>query len=306
MLIFFDTYEEIDEGDALLRTVMGAAGPRVGWVLAGRDNLWGGADQIERSVAMEYGYKDLVPSDRGLSVNFNASDVGAFSPADITVYFDLLREKIPEAASLPPLTDSDAKRIWDVTQGVPLAVNIAAAIYRESKSLDAVTEKVEGKKEIVDQMVCRYLLHPRSNLNERYKLYGLAMLRRADQPPAIAAALGLEEEKAKTGYRSELSHLHRRYSFIFTEKDIPALHQEVRHFLRLWLLERRTEPEIAAVNKRLLTAQETAFRALEEQREYTTLKDRLQDDEWVDTYLDLTEQQFWFNPVEGVKYICHS
>jgi hypothetical protein len=109
LLIFFDTYEEIDEGDGLLRTVMGAAGPRVGWVLAGRDNLWGGVGQIERNVALEYGYKDLVPSDRGLSINFDASDVGAFSPADISVYFALLQEKIPEAASLPPLTDSDAK-----------------------------------------------------------------------------------------------------------------------------------------------------------------------------------------------------
>jgi tetratricopeptide (TPR) repeat protein len=303
LLIFFDTYEEIDEGDALLRIVMGAAGPRVGWVLAGRDNLWGGISQIERNVDLEYGYKDLVLSDRGLSVNFDASDVGAFSPADIIVYFDLLREKIPEAASLPPLTDSDTKRIWDVTQGVPLAVNIAAAIYRESESLDAVTEKVEGKKEIVDQMVNRYLLHTRSNLNERHKLYGLAMLRRADQPSAIAAALGLTEVEAETNYRSELSHLHRRYSFIFTEKDIPALHQEVRHFLRLYLLERRTEPEIAAINKRLLAEQEKAFRDLEEQREYTTLKERLQDDEWVGTYLDLTEQQFWSDPVEGVKYI---
>ena len=303
LLIFFDTYEEIDEGDALLRTVMGAAGPRVGWVLAGRDNLWGGVGQIERSLAMEYGYKDLVPSDRGLSINFDASDVGAFSPADISVYFALLQEKIPEAASLPPLTDSDAKRIWDVTQGVPLAVNIAAAIYRESKSMDAVTEKVEGKKEIVDQMVRRYLLHTRSNQTDRHKLYGLAMVRRADQPSAIAAALGLTEVEAETNYRSELSHLHRRYSFIFTEKDIPALHQEVRHFLRLWLLERRSEPEIAAVNKRLLAAQEKALRDLEEQREYATLKERLQDDEWVGTYLDLTEQQFWSDPVEGVKYI---
>ncbi|HVB24757.1 MAG TPA: tetratricopeptide repeat protein [Ktedonobacteraceae bacterium] len=303
LLIFFDTYEEIDEGDALLRIVMGTAGPRVGWALAGRDNLWGGVSQIERNVAMEYGYKDLVPSDRGLSINFDASDVGAFSPADIIVYFALLQEKIPEAASLPPLTDNDAKRIWNVTQGVPLAVNIAAAIYRETGKFEAVTEKVEGKKTIIDQMVRRYLLHTRSNLNERHKLYGLAMLRRADQPSAIAAALGLTEEEAETNYRSELNHLHRRYSFIFTEKDIPALHQEVRYFLRLWLLERRTEPEIVAVNKRLLAAQETAFRALEEQREYATLKERLQDDEWVDTYLDLTEQQFWSDPVEGVKYI---
>src|SRR6266446_2865845 len=42
LLIFFDTYEEVDEADALLRLVMGAAGARVGCVLAGRQNLCAG------------------------------------------------------------------------------------------------------------------------------------------------------------------------------------------------------------------------------------------------------------------------
>ena len=54
LLIFFDTYEEADEGDRLLRMIMGAAGVRVGWVIAGRDNLWAGSEQLERSVDVEY------------------------------------------------------------------------------------------------------------------------------------------------------------------------------------------------------------------------------------------------------------
>jgi len=53
LLIFFDTYEEIDEGDSLLRLVMAAAGVRVGWVLAGRDNLWTGLEQRRRSPGMD-------------------------------------------------------------------------------------------------------------------------------------------------------------------------------------------------------------------------------------------------------------
>src|SRR5579875_1294232 len=35
LLFFFGTYEEADEGDALLRLVMAAAGLRVGWIIAG-------------------------------------------------------------------------------------------------------------------------------------------------------------------------------------------------------------------------------------------------------------------------------
>src|SRR5262249_7686341 len=105
LLIFFDTYEEVDEGDHLLRVTMGAAGLRVGWVIAGRDNLWAGFDQRERSITLEYGYKDLVPSDRGLSVNFNAGDVGAFTLNDVTEYFALVRQKLPHEPFLPEITE---------------------------------------------------------------------------------------------------------------------------------------------------------------------------------------------------------
>ncbi len=302
LLIFFDTYEEADEGDRLLRIVMGAAGIRVGWVLAGRDNLWAGLEQRERSVDVEYGYKDIVPSDRGLSINFNAGDVGAFTLSDITEYFTLLREKVSYTPPLPEVTEEQAKRILDVTQGVPLAIKIAAGLYLETVNLDMITEHVEGKKTIVDEMVRRYLLHTRTNPKERARLYGLALLRRADQPGSLAAALELTSEQAKTSYSSELSKLHRRYSFIFTAKEQPSLHQEVRYFLRLWLREHRKEPEIVAINEQLNNAHEAVLEKLEEQMQYGGLKERLQDDEWVGVYLDLTEQQFWLDPVGGVRY----
>ncbi len=301
LLLCFDTYEEIDEADPLLRIVMGAAGMRVGWVLAGRDNLWAGPGQRERSTSMEYGYKDLVPSDRGLSVNFNAGDVGAFTISDITEYFALLRKQVRPALALPGVTEDDAKGILDVTQGVPLAVKIAAGLYTETATLETITADVEGKREIVDGMVRRYLLHTRTEQSEKLKLYGLALLRRADPPAAVAAALALTPEQAASNFASELSQLHRRYSFIFTEKDQPTLHQEVRHFLRLWLLERRKDPEIVAVNRRLKDAHETALKALEERRQFASLQERLQDDDWVGTYLDLAEQQCWLDPVEGVR-----
>jgi tetratricopeptide (TPR) repeat protein len=301
LLIYFDTYEEIDEADQLLRIVMAAAGLRVGWLLVGRDNLWAGPGQRERSTEMEYGYKDLVPADRGLSINFNAGDIGAFTISEITEYFALLRKQVRQELSLPTVTGEDATRIFDVTQGIPLAVKIAAGLYLETATLETITAAVEGKREIVDGMVRRYLLHTRTDQSEKVKLYGLALLRRADQPAAVAAALSLTPEQAQTSYEQELSRLHRRYSFIFTEKDQPTLHQEVRHFLRLWLLERRKDPEIIAVNQRLKDAHETVLKTLEEHRQYDSLQERLQDDDWVGTYLDLAEQQCWLDPVEGVR-----
>ena len=302
ILIFFDTYEEVDEADQLLQLVMGAAGARVGWVLAGRDNLWKGPEQRERSVGKVYSYEEIVPPRLGLEINFNVGGVGAFTANDIVEYFSLLREQVWSQPMLPMVTEEEAEHILEVTQGVPLAVRIAASLYLEKADLAIITEKSDGKREIVDEMVQRYLLHAHDDQDERMRLYGLAMLRRADQPAAIVAALGLSPEQARTRYETELSRLQRRYSFIFTEKAQPSLHQEVRHFLRLWLLKRHNQPEIMAVNEQLKQAHEIALQKLEDHRQYGSLRDRLEDEEWVGVYLDLTEQQFWLDPTEGVRY----
>jgi tetratricopeptide (TPR) repeat protein len=44
------------------------------------------------------------------------------------------------------------------------------------------------------------------------------------------------------------------------------------------------------------------LKKLEDHRRYSTLRERLEDEEWVGVYLDLTEQQFWLDPAEGVRY----
>ncbi len=307
VLLFFDTYEEVDEGDRLLRIVMGAAGLRVGWVLAGRDNLWAGVEQHRRWQG-EYGYKDLVSPDRALAIDFKAGGVGAFTTGDILAYFDQLCQLCDQAGwepSLPQITRRGAEQIWEVTQGVPLAVKIAAGLYLETASLKTVTSKVGGvgRRTIIDEMVRRYLRQTRSELSELQKLYRLALLPHTDRSTAVAAALGLTPEQASSSFTVELARLHRRYSFIFTEKNEPTLHQEVRHFLRLWLLEHRSEPEILALNEHLKTAHVAALMQMEAQRHsQTSLKGRLHDEEWVEIYLDLVEQQFWLDPAEGIYY----
>lgn len=300
ILLFFDTYEEIDEGDDLLRLVTGIAGSRVGWVLSGRDNLWAGRSQRLRSQEMLYGYKDIVFPHLGLAVDFSADGVGDFSLSAIQEYFTRLHGAVSRQPPLPPLSEKDAAHILEMTKGVPLAVRIAASLYLEHPDLTFITQGEDSKREIVDQMVRRYLLHTRTNPEDRAKLYGLALLRRAEEPAAVTAALRLPESRS---YDAELSRLQRRYGFVFARQEQPSLHQEVRYFMRLWLLEHATEPEIVEITQRLKESHQTTLQAYETQRHYTSVRTRLEDEEWVACYLDLVEQHFWLDPPQGVAYI---
>jgi hypothetical protein len=200
---------------------MGRAGARVGWILAGRDNLWAGIEQRKRTQGKSYGYKEIATHGRALSVDFNAGGVGAFTVTDTVEYFTQVGERLPDDVSLSALTEDGAQQIMEVTQGVPLAVKIAAGLYQETGDIRVISQKGEGKWEIVDVLVERYLLHTRDDQQERARLYGLALLRRPDRPMAVAAALGLSPQQAVTDYERELSRLQRRYSFIFTENLAP-------------------------------------------------------------------------------------
>ena len=299
LLICFDTYEEVDEADAYLRMVMGAAGARVGWVVAGRDNLWAGLGQRKRSPELEYGYKDVVLTTRQLGINFSEEGMGDFTLAEIEDYFG----QLCLATGLPEISREEAYQITEVTLGVPLAVKIAAGLYRDTRDLAAVLEKGDGQREIVDLMVERYLLHTRIDEGEKAKLYALALLRRAERPEAIAAALNLTPQEAETSYETALTRLHRRYSFIFTGKALPSLHEDVRHFLRNWLLEKRAQPDKKTLIRRLRDNHLADLEALEQARGYASLKGRLEDSEWVGLYLDLVEQEYWLDPPVGLERI---
>jgi len=56
------------------------------------------------------------------------------------------------------------------------------------------------------------------------------------------------------------------------------------------------------VNQQIKGTHIEALKDLEENRQYANLRERLEDERWVGLYLDLTEQQFWLDSAEGVKY----
>jgi len=303
LVLFFDTTEKVNKGEHYLRMIMMAAGNRVGWAMAGRDNSL----EAEPSYAphMQYGYKDIVSPNCLLPIRFQpmqvygtSVDVQNFGVDDVVKYFAQLRKQKP---SLAIIRKQDAEQIQQITHGVPLAVRLAAAMYVRQPDIRAIIEAVEGPQEIVGQMVYRYLQYASSNRNESEQLYGLALLRRAEEPQVVMAALGLKKEQ-ENAYEETLNQLQWHYSFIFTEQGQPALHPEVRYFLRLWLLQHYKDPIKVSVITRIKEAQQERLYTLEKQRNYEGLDDRFADDEWVETYIDLIEALFWFDIVEGIGY----
>jgi tetratricopeptide (TPR) repeat protein len=298
LLLLFDTYEVADEADELLRMVMGAAGKRVGWIIAGRDNLWG--EQFERSERKSaVGYKELTESNRSLAINFGERDTGSFSRSEIKEFFEELSRLIP---GLPAVEGDDKlEGLWEVTQGVPLAVSIAAGLYREKRDLAVILEGQVERDKIVKQMVERYLVHTDAHEEDQQALYGLALLRKADQPDKLAAALGLNEKNQDEAY-NRLRYLHRRYGFIFTSGSEPALHEEVRHFMREWLLvQKKLDRRILKISRRLYDLHLARLSELEEELKDKSLRERLEEDRWWSSYLDWLEQQFWLDGNKGAQ-----
>lgn len=310
-LFFFDTCEKVNEADKWLRIVMNAAGGRVGWVLAGRDSL---LDAPLHSKAL-YGYREIVSADHLLAMNFNDTEekypsahssslvhtsssdfIALFSLDDIIQYFAQMYAQMP---ALPIIRTRDAKRIQQATLGLPLAVRIAADLYMRKPDLRFITRGMKGGQGM-ERMVRRYLRYALDAPNEQAQIYGLALLRRTDEPEVILEILNISARDADD-YNGVLYHLQRRYSFILSSGKQLRLYEEVRYFLRLWLQEHRREPLPGRVISQLRKVQLEQLTRREKRLAYSSLRQRFEDSEWVETYLDLLDAQFWFNPVEGVR-----
>ena len=286
LLFVFDTYERIAGGDIWLRGIMHAAGKHVGWIIAGQGNIWSTREQEGNNFKAIYRYHDIVPADRLLSVDI--STAGVFSAEDILDYFSQLGTQMP---SLKQISQADAKRIFDSTQGIPLIISSVASSYLYEADLNNILESAERN------MAQLYFLHAQDDEEERKKLYGLALLRRVNNPSVVTSVLNLN---AQQSYTQILQQLHDRYHFVSIEQGQPLLHEKVRNILRRWLLsDARATQSFTVVAERVVEAQQSQLQKLELYYNHKSLQDFMEDDEWINTYQDFIEASFWFNPEIG-------
>ncbi len=295
-LIFFDTYDRAMTGDARLRIVMHSAGVNVGWVIVSRANLWSDFPQPPGYHTL-YTYKDIVLHDRALSIDLNNHTSGPFTVDDIMTYFSRMQQ---QDRSLATLNTEQAQHILNATKGIPLVVRIVAEIYTRKRSLDFLREVIE-QTEIAGQFIRYYFRHVLDDPEKQAQLYALALLRRVYDHQATIICLGFEQGQ-NNNYEKSLKTLQRSYGFLFSGQDQHQLQQDIRHFLRLWLLHNPLETQIEQRVKKLKDLYQTRIDSLEESRLYRNVQERLEDDDWVEAYLDLAEIYYWHDVREGALY----
>jgi tetratricopeptide (TPR) repeat protein len=297
LLIFFDTYECIEKGGYLLKNIIEAAGINVGWCIVGRSLKLIDID-MQSFLSWQGHKRNGTLSYPVVSVLLQAKGPGSFSSNEISYYFAQLCELQP---SLPAIGKEDVERIRLITRGIPLAVSIVAQFYMRTGRLDLLLEREDGTREVIEGMVERYLLYIPYDKKERIVLYGLAMLRAINDQEAISQLAGASIDGGKP-LEVQLHELLNTTHAIFIDRGQIFLHQEIRHFLRLWLLKQKGDlvrQETAQLLQALLQAR---IDAMEKYSPYQGLGQRFEDDAWINAYLDLVEAQFWLGINQGFFY----
>ena len=276
LLVVLDTYEIVDRADTWVRLVMQAAGPRLLWVLSGRDDLLN-----SRQFGTTYfkGYAEDFPR------RLVAYDVRQLALEDVRTYF---AARVPER----PLDGVAAEAVRRATRGIPLAMAQAAEMWQRGASLAEIvgdTDDATPGKEIVARMTGRYLLHAVTP-EDCHALYALA-LARGDLE--VLRAMLRPDGDVPFDLKALLRRLQRDYASVYAGEN--RLHDEPQAFFIEHLkapLERTSE----AV-RGLLQRAEAALRARLDriEREYPLIEECHADEDWLKATLDLTETLFWLD-----------
>ncbi|MFB3133684.1 MAG: tetratricopeptide repeat protein, partial [Rhodothermales bacterium] len=287
LIVFLDTYEIVDRADPWLREVIKAAGPRVVWVIGGRNDL-----VRSRQFGKRYfkGYADDFPR------RLLAYDVRQLALAHLKDYF---KARVPERE----LTEEEAEALSQVTRGIPLAIRQAAEIWKTGATLEALVgdgDLSAPLDSIVQKMTDRYMLHAVAP-EDQQALYALALAQ--GDVEVLRAMLRPEEENEPFDLPALLHRLERDYASVHIGKTA-RLHDEPALFLRNHLKAEvlRTEPWIHHFIERACDV--IRERIGEYEAELPLIEDRCEDEDWVKAAIDLTAYLFWIDETEAWKWLA--
>ena len=278
IVLIQDTYEIIAAtADPWIRQAIREAGPRVLWVIAGRQNL-----APSRARDHFVGYSAEFP--RHLAV----WDVGELA---INHVHDYLRDRAPDRET----THDDAVAIQRATLGVALALRQAGDLWAEGVSLPSIAEGIPDyapREQILRLMCERVLLHVETGPageRDRAALYLLAMQPR---PDAQVQAAVLSAGESAFDLQARLAQLARRYAAVKLAGGA-RLHDAMGTFVREYLLrvEAHSSPVVKSLAREAAEELKRRRRPLEE--ELPSRADRAGSQSWSQLTLDLVHWLFW-------------
>jgi tetratricopeptide (TPR) repeat protein len=284
LIITLDTYEIVDRADVWMRVVMRHAGPRVLWIVCGRNNL-----RDSRAFGAEYfrGYKEEWP--RRL-LDYNMPQLAL---DDVRTWF---ASEAPEH----PLNEAEAEAISRVTRGIPLAIREAAEMRQRGLSVEQIVGDINDAtpiREIVTRMTERYLLHAINNEDDRRALFALA-LAQGDRERLRAMLRSSDGQSFDLDAR--LRDLERDYASVYLDEN--RLHDAPALFFRERLKRSRDEDWAQALNRRAVDTLRARLRKLE--AGLPRLEDRCDDEDWTRTTVALTDHLFWLDETEAWRWFA--
>jgi hypothetical protein len=281
LLVFLDTYEIVDRADLWLREVMRAAGPRLVWIVSGRDDL-----ARSRQLGGEYfrGYAEEFPR------RLIARDLLQLAQQDIR---EIFADTVPER----PLDTQAIEALSRATRGIPLAIDQAAEMWKKGVALADIIGDIDEatpRGEIVQKMTARYFLHAPEA--DKPLLYALALARGDIE---ILRAMLSEAEGALDAL---LRRLERDYASVHAERA--RLYDDPAFFLREYLKADLRRVGDARVRALLQRAVETLRARLEKiQADLPRLEDRCESEDWTKATLDLCDYLFWLDEREAWHWL---
>ena len=282
LIVFLDSYEIVDRTDIWIRSVIREAGPRVMWVISGRNSL------VEsRQFGDEYfkGYADDWPR------NLLPISMWPLSQTDIGDYFEMKGE---------PLKTAEVEALSRVTRGRPLAIYEAAAVIRSGTPLDQVLNdlsSVNGSDQIMRRMTERYLQHVVRE-EDRRALYALVL---ANGDIDALKVMLKPPNKKRINLNQLLRRLERDYGTVLA--DQAEVLAEPANFI-LEYLKGEVRRKSAEVQDLVASGIQANWEMLEKvERDLDLIEERCNEDNWVNAAVNLARNLLWQEERQAWQWI---
>ncbi|MCJ7531336.1 MAG: tetratricopeptide repeat protein, partial [Anaerolineales bacterium] len=285
LILFLDTYEIVDHCDHWLRKVIQVAGPKILWVICGRNDL-----EHSHSTGTTYDFKGYAEEFQYRLITF---DIYQLTLEDLHNYF---AARVPQRV----LDDGAAEVICRATRGIPLAIEVAADLWAKGIALEDIggdTRDTTPHKEIVAKMTAQYLRHGVAE-GDRVAIYALTLAR--GDIEVLRAMLRPADEK-DFNLEVVLQRMARDYASVHAAEA--RLHDEPAVFFRKHLQNeiRRTSDEIQTLNRRAETVLRARLTKWEEQ--ISLIEERCVDEDWIKAALSLTDHLFWLDETKAWQWL---